>query len=94
MDEVKEVLLNATKEAGKIILQYFDGIFKIDHKEGINNLVTEVDKLSEDKIIKVIRATFPTHRFPRGLPTKNAPASLHLRTSCFALGRLVAPHNN
>ncbi len=61
MDELKEVLLNATKEAGKIILQYFDGIFKIDHKDGVNNLVTEVDKLSEDKIIKVIRATFPTH---------------------------------
>ena len=61
MDELREVLLHATKEAGKIILQYFDGIFKIDHKEGINNLVTEVDKLSEDKIIKVIRARFPTH---------------------------------
>ncbi len=61
MDELKEVLLNATKEAGKIILEYFDGTFKIAHKEGINNLVTEVDKLAEDKIIKVIRATFPAH---------------------------------
>ena len=61
MDKLREVLLDATKEAGKIILQYFDGTFKIDHKEGVNNLVTEVDKLSEDKIIKVIRATFPTH---------------------------------
>lgn len=61
MDKLREVLLDATKEAGKIILQHFDGNFKIDHKEGINNLVTEVDKLSEDKIIKVIRASFPTH---------------------------------
>ena len=61
MDELKKVLLDATKEAGKIILQYFDGAFKIDHKEGINNLVTEVDKLAEDKIIKVIRATYPAH---------------------------------
>ena len=61
MDDLREVLLDATKEAGKIILQYFDGIFKIDHKDGINNLVTEVDKLSEDKIIKVIRKSFPTH---------------------------------
>src|ERR1700749_3868534 len=61
MDELKEVLLDATKEAGKIILQYFDGTFKIDHKEGINNLVTEVDKLSEDKVIQTIRAHFPTH---------------------------------
>jgi len=61
MDKLREVLLEATKEAGKIILQYFDGSFKIDHKDGVNNLVTEVDKLSEDKIIQIIRATFPTH---------------------------------
>lgn len=61
MDELKEVLLRATQEAGKIILQYFNGIFKIDHKDSINNLVTEVDKLSEDCIIKVIKGTYPTH---------------------------------
>ena len=61
MDELKEVLLRATKEAGKIILQYFNGAFKINHKEGINNLVTEVDNLSEDKIIEVIRAAYPAH---------------------------------
>ena len=61
MDELKKVLHEAIAEAGKIILARFDGDFKIDHKEGINNLVTEVDKLAEDKIIKVIRATFPTH---------------------------------
>ena len=61
MDDVREVLHIAAREAGKIILEYFDGAFKIDHKDGINNLVTEVDKLAEDKIIKVIRASFPAH---------------------------------
>src|ERR1035437_1889509 len=61
MDELREVLLKATKGGGKIILEYFDGTFKIDHKEGINNLVTEVDKLAEDKIIEVIRSVFPSH---------------------------------
>ncbi len=61
MTGLKEVLLEATKEAGRIILQYFDGVFKIDHKEGINNLVTEVDKLAETRIIEVIRATYPKH---------------------------------
>jgi myo-inositol-1(or 4)-monophosphatase len=61
MAELKEVLMDATQEAGKIILQYFDGVFKIDHKEGINNLVTEVDKHAESKIIEVIRASFPLH---------------------------------
>ncbi len=61
MDELREVLLKATMEAGKIVLHHFNGVFKIDHKEGINNLVTEVDKFSEDKIIEVIRASFPSH---------------------------------
>jgi len=61
MDDLKEVLLHATKEAGKIILHYFNGVFKVGHKEGINNLVTEVDQLSEDKIIEVIRAHYPSH---------------------------------
>jgi len=61
MDELREVLLDATKEAGKIILQYFDGVFEINHKEGINNLVTEVDKHAETRIIEVIRDKFPHH---------------------------------
>ena len=61
MDDMKEVLIKATEEAGKIILHYFNGTFKIGNKEGINNLVTEVDNLSEDKIIEVIRANFPEH---------------------------------
>src|ERR1022692_4758712 len=61
MADLKEVLVEATKEAGKIILHYFNGVFKIDHKEGINNLVTEVDKLAETRIIEVIRAGFPAH---------------------------------
>jgi len=61
MADLRETLLLATNEAGKIILDYFDGAFKIDHKDGINNLVTEVDKHSEKKIIEVIRAAFPGH---------------------------------
>ncbi len=61
MADLRETLLAATNEAGKIILEYFDGAFKIDHKDGINNLVTEVDKHSEKRIIEVIRAAFPSH---------------------------------
>src|SRR3954469_13199068 len=61
MEELKGVLLAATKEAGKIIQQYFNTAFRIDHKDGINNLVTEVDKLSESRIIDVIRAAYPAH---------------------------------
>lgn len=61
MEQLKKVLLDATHEAGKIIQSYFNGTFAINHKEGINNLVTEVDHLAEQKIISVIKATYPTH---------------------------------
>jgi myo-inositol-1(or 4)-monophosphatase len=58
---LKKVLLEATHEAGKIILQYFQGEFTIDNKEGINNLVTEVDKHSEKCIIDIIKSHYPLH---------------------------------
>jgi myo-inositol-1(or 4)-monophosphatase len=58
---MKETLIKAAQEAGKIILQYFNGAFTIDHKDGINNLVTEVDKLAEGRIIEIIRKDFPSH---------------------------------
>jgi myo-inositol-1(or 4)-monophosphatase len=61
MNELKEVLMDAIKESGKIIQNYFQGTFTVENKEGINNLVTEVDKHSEDKIIGIIRAAFPSH---------------------------------
>lgn len=60
-DHLKQVLLEATRESGKIIQHYFQGTFTVDNKEGINNLVTEVDTLSEKKIIEIIKANFPDH---------------------------------
>ena len=59
--ELKNVLLEATREAGKILQEYFQGTFTVDNKEGINNLVTEVDKHSEKRIIDIIRSHYPTH---------------------------------
>jgi myo-inositol-1(or 4)-monophosphatase len=61
MKSHKEVLMLATREAGTLIQSYFQGTFKISNKEGINNLVTEVDTKSETKIIEVIRAHYPEH---------------------------------
>jgi myo-inositol-1(or 4)-monophosphatase len=63
MDELRRVLVEATQAAGKIIQEYFQGTFIIENKEGINNLVTEVDKHSETKIIAIIRENFPGHSF-------------------------------
>ncbi|HXS35653.1 MAG TPA: inositol monophosphatase family protein [Flavipsychrobacter sp.] len=59
--DLKDVLLEATKEAGRIIHNYFQGTFKIENKDGINNLVTEVDKLSETRIIEIIKRYYPEH---------------------------------
>ncbi len=61
MTALKEVLFEATREAGKIISDYFQGSFTVDNKEGINNLVTEVDKHSEKRIIEIIRKHYPSH---------------------------------
>lgn len=58
---LKEVLFEATRESGKIIHSHFQGTFKVENKEGINNLVTEVDKMSETRIIEIIKKHFPAH---------------------------------
>ena len=63
MADLKEVLMEAIRESGAIIQHYFQGQFTVESKEGINinNLVTEVDNLSEDKIISIIKKYCPTH---------------------------------
>ncbi len=61
MEQLKQVLMEAAREAGKIIHHYFDGTFSIENKDSINNLVTEVDKHSETKIIEVIKNYYPGH---------------------------------
>lgn len=57
----KEVLLEASHAAGDLIKSRFQGTFVIENKEGINNLVTEVDKLAEERIISIICSHFPDH---------------------------------
>lgn len=61
MEQLKQVLMEAAREAGKIIHHYFEGTFSIENKDSINNLVTEVDKHSETKIIEVIKSYYPGH---------------------------------
>ena len=61
MTSYKDVLIEAATEAGNIIRHYFQGTFTIGNKEGINNLVTEVDTKAETKIIEIIKSHFPDH---------------------------------
>jgi len=58
---MKNTLLKAITEAGKILQENFEGNFKIESKDTISNLVTEIDKRSEEKIIEVIKDDFPLH---------------------------------
>lgn len=58
---MKQTLLLALQEAGKIIKDSFEGSFRIEHKEGRNNLVTEVDQAAERKIAQIIKAAHPDH---------------------------------
>ena len=57
----KNTLIQATTEAAAILKEYFNTSFTISNKEGINNLVTEVDHKSEQAIIAIIRKNYPDH---------------------------------
>ncbi len=58
---LKQVLLQATETAAALIKEYSTKSFTISNKEGINNLVTEVDHKSEEIIFDIIRKNFPDH---------------------------------
>lgn len=58
---MKDTLIKAMLEAGKILKENFAGNFKITSKDVISNLVTEIDKKSEEKIFEIIRNDFPDH---------------------------------
>lgn len=61
--EITNIAMQVALGAGKILLDGFGSDFKIDSKEGRNNLVTEYDKKSEKYIIDTISKAFPTHSF-------------------------------
>jgi myo-inositol-1(or 4)-monophosphatase len=60
-EQIKNTLLKAAHAAAALLKNYFEGTYEIESKDTINNLVTEVDKKSEEAIIKVIRDEFPDH---------------------------------
>jgi len=60
MSKELEVAIKAAKEAGKILKDNFQEINTVTFKEG-GSMVTEVDKLSERRIISRIKEAFPKH---------------------------------
>lgn len=61
INKLKEVMFLAADEAAIIQLEYFEKEFEIGRKLDYSDLVTEVDKKSETKIIEVIHNSFPDH---------------------------------
>ncbi len=58
---LQSVLVRAARESGKLMKEFSSREFTISNKEGVNNLVTEVDHASEKLIIGIIRESFPDH---------------------------------
>ncbi len=58
---LKETLLRAIESGARVLKEYFGGRFEISSKDTLNNLVTEVDKRSEQVIIDSIRQYYPDH---------------------------------
>lgn len=58
---MKNILIKAALEAGKILQENFGGKFRVSSKDVVSNLVTEIDKKSEDKIFEIIKENFPSH---------------------------------
>ncbi len=59
---LKNTLIEAVRSGAEELKRYFNSEFKISHKEGINNLVTEADHASEAAILKIIKTNFPDHQ--------------------------------
>jgi myo-inositol-1(or 4)-monophosphatase len=58
---LKSTLLEAIQAAASEMRRFDELEFTISNKEGVNNLVTEVDHASEKAIIGVITKNFPEH---------------------------------
>ncbi len=58
---LKNTLKKAAREAGQLMKERFNSGFRIDNKDGVNDLVTEVDHASEKLIMEIIRNEFPDH---------------------------------
>jgi myo-inositol-1(or 4)-monophosphatase len=58
---LKATLIKAATDAGHMMKSRMNTGFSIENKEGLNNLVTEVDVACEKLIMDTIRSKFPDH---------------------------------
>ena len=62
-EKLLETAKKAAYEAGDIQLSFFGKKKEISYKANEFDLVTEADKLSEEKILSIIKTDFPEHAF-------------------------------
>jgi len=60
MSKELDVAKKAAKEAGKILLEYFQESNEVTLKED-KSFQTKIDKLAEEKIISIVKENFPDH---------------------------------
>ncbi len=60
LQTMKELLLHAAEESGKLLLEMFGRGIAVEYK-GASDLVTEADRRSEAKIVSLVRERFPEH---------------------------------
>jgi len=60
MEQFKKIAIQAALRAGDIQIKHSGKVKKIDFKNEVN-LITEVDRISEEAIVKIIRSKFPRH---------------------------------
>jgi myo-inositol-1(or 4)-monophosphatase len=60
MERFKKVAIEASLKGGEILNEHKGKVKHIDYKDEVN-LVTEVDKISEENILGIIKNNFPDH---------------------------------
>lgn len=59
--KIIDLAIHAAQKAGRLIIKESKGKLKVDRKGHNNDLVTQVDKASEELIIKTIKSVYPKH---------------------------------
>ena len=54
-EEILEIALKAAVSAGNLLELHYNDLLNISTKESFRDIVTEVDKMAENKIIEILR---------------------------------------
>jgi len=62
LQTVRATAVQIAREAGHVLMNYFDKPHEIQSKENVFDIVTEADQAAERIIVEALHDTFPTHR--------------------------------